>query len=158
MYVPFRNNVMIKVGKGDRTLFWQDAWCSSSPLKLTFARIYSISGLKEGTVQQYYNMEGSSTSLSMHLRIHLNDWEVGEEGEGELMQILKNVTLMVREEYRRVWAGKPCGKFSVSAFFKKLNLNGIYPCPATFLWKLKVPSKVAFFMWILFHGKSATQD
>lgn len=57
-----------------------------------------------------------------------------------------------------MWRGGMCGEFCVSSFYEALNHNGPVSCPADFLWKSKVPSKVAFFMWVLFHGKPPTQD
>lgn len=97
MHVSFLNNAVIKVGRGHIVLFWQDVRCYSS-LKLAFSRMYSMEGMKEGTVQQHYNQECSSTDWLLHLRRHLNDWEIGDVAE--LMQILENVTVDGSEEDR----------------------------------------------------------
>lgn len=74
------------------------------------------------------------------------------------MQILQNSKVNSLYNDQRVWRGDPHGEFSVSFFFKLLNRNATTQCLADFLRKSPVPSKVAFFMWVFFHGKPPTQD
>lgn len=86
----------------------------------------------------------------MLLHLKLNNWEV--DNVADLMNILDNIHINSSLEDRKVWTGDPKGTFSVSSLFNRMNGKVNYPCLASFLWKSKVPSKVDFFMWILFQG------
>lgn len=46
----------------------------------------------------------------------------------------------------------------MSSYYQVLNHSAISHCPADFIWKSKVPSKVAIFLWVLYHGKTPTLD
>lgn len=92
----------------------------------------------------------------MHLRRSLFDWEIAEAAK--LMLLLENIKLNPSIEDRRVWKGAPSREFSMSSYYQVLNHNAISHYPADFMWKSKVPSKVAFFLWVVSHGKTPTLD
>lgn len=71
------------------------------------------------------------------------DWEIADVAE--LMFLLENTKLNSFVEDRRIWKGDPSRVFSVSSYYLLLSQNIVAHFPIDFLWKSKVPSKVAFF-------------
>jgi hypothetical protein len=48
----FGQNIERRVGRGDNTRFWKDAWVGNSPLCARFPRLFSISLQKEASVEE----------------------------------------------------------------------------------------------------------
>ena len=55
---------------------------------------------------------------------------------------------------RLCWDLNGCGKFDTQSFYHKIR-NAV---PSTFPWKVKVPKRVALFMWTAIHGQILTLD
>jgi len=55
---------------------------------------------------------------------------------------------------------KPSSKkiFDVRSYYKVYNSNTLLSFPWKTLWKLKVPTKVSFFLWIVALGRILTTD
>jgi hypothetical protein len=50
------------------------------------------------------------------------------------------------------------GVYSVKYMYVVVNFGGIKPIYIQCVWKLKVPQKIHFFLWLLFHNKLLSRD
>lgn len=74
----FANFISFKANNGERVRFWKDWWCSIEPLYRIYSNLFSLARNKYGMVKEYMIRTRSFCSCYLHLRIHLNDWEVDE--------------------------------------------------------------------------------
>jgi hypothetical protein len=56
------------------------------------------------------------------------------------------------------WKPSPQKGFKVSSYYKVLSSRGDYSFPWKSIWKLKVPSRVSFFVWVASLGRILTAD
>jgi len=49
----FENNIMWKVGKESKTMFWDDKWISERPPRIIYPRLYANSLNKNGMVSKF---------------------------------------------------------------------------------------------------------
>jgi hypothetical protein len=75
----------------------------------------------------------------------------------EVIQIAQ--TLLLNEENDAlIWMWEPNGVYSVKSMYAIINFRGIIPVNIHFVWKLKVPPKIRFFLWLIVHNKILTRD
>ena len=56
------------------------------------------------------------------------------------------------------WCLNGNGKFDIQSYYNKIQGASIPSFPWKGIWKVKVPKRVAFFMWIATHGRILTLD
>ena len=56
------------------------------------------------------------------------------------------------------WCLNGNGKFDIRSYYNKIQGASIPSFPWKGIWKVKVPKRVAFFMWIATHGRILTLD
>jgi hypothetical protein len=57
-----------------------------------------------------------------------------------------------------VWKFEPNGLFSVKSMYAIINFRGITLVHVHSVWKLKLPPKIHFFLWLVVHNKNLTRD
>ena len=60
------------------------------------------------------------------------------------------------EEDKVVWVATWSGSFEVKPFYSILSDRGNHPIPWKSIWKVKAPTKVAFFIWTAAKGRILT--
>ena len=75
----------------------------------------------------------------------------------ELVNLMSEVTLF-EEEDQIIWAYSSSGKYSVQSLYAVVNFRGISPVFVSSIWKLPIPPRVQFFLWLLSKNKLLTQD
>jgi hypothetical protein len=75
----------------------------------------------------------------------------------ELVGLMSEVNLS-EEDDQIVWAYSSAGKFSVQSLYAVVNFRGITPVFVSSVWKLVIPSRVQFFLWLLSKNKLLTRD
>jgi hypothetical protein len=50
------------------------------------------------------------------------------------------------------------GLFSVKSMYVIINFRGVMPVNVHCVWKVKVPPKIHFFLWLIAHNKLLTRD
>lgn len=77
----FYKGILHKVGKGDRTSFWEDHWLGDMPLKTTFPNLCNVSRNKNNVVNQFYSSDSEGHSnWNLDLRRRLSEIEIAETG------------------------------------------------------------------------------
>ncbi|KAJ0824256.1 hypothetical protein HanRHA438_Chr17g0790531 [Helianthus annuus] len=75
------NRLVVKLGRGDKTLFWLDKWAGNQPLKDVFPGLFTVETYKFCIVLQRYSiMDGIITwswggSHQLNRACVLRDWE-----------------------------------------------------------------------------------
>ena len=75
----------------------------------------------------------------------------------ELVDVMSEVTLS-EEEDLMIWTYNSSGKYSVQSLYAAVNFRGITPVFVSSIWKLHIPPRVQFFLWLLSKNKLLTRD
>lgn len=57
-----------------------------------------------------------------------------------------------------MWAYTTSGKYEVQSLYAVINFRGITPVFVSAIWKLNIPPRVQFFLWLLSKNKLLTRD
>jgi hypothetical protein len=71
----------------------------------------------------------------------------------EIQQIAQTITLNTEKD-ALIWMWEANGVYSVKSMYVVVNFGGIKPVDIHYVWKLKVPPKIHFFLWLLFHNNT----
>ena len=85
-----------------------------------------------------------------------NDWELA--ASHSLLQFIQTRIPKGGGSDRLCWCLNGSGKFKVWSFYHKIQNVTLSTFPWKGIWKVKVPKKVAFFMWTTAHGQILTLD
>jgi hypothetical protein len=144
------------IGSGDSVSFWLDEWCEEGVLKGLFPDIFSIAQDKRAKVSNYLSWHNDDMVWSVNLVRSLQDWEV--EVFLGLMKFLYNQKVKKEEMDSMNWKHTKSGLFEVRSFYGLLKGRSDIQFPWKSVWKPKIPSKVAFFLWLAAHDKNLTID
>lgn len=148
LWDEFFLNSYFQVGNEAHLLFWKDKWLGSTTLKDAFPRLFTITTNPDSIVAQ--NWEDNSWNL--HLRRHLNDWEM--EDMIALIRSLQNSPVLTHRSDRLKWGSNKDGSYSVKEGYLLLSSNTdlIDQWPWKLIWKTKLPPKVSCFCWVTLKG------
>lgn len=62
------------------------------------------------------------------------------------------------EEDSIIWTYNSSGKYTVQSLYAVVNFRGIVLIFVSLVWKLKIPPRVQFFLWLLSKNKLLTRD
>ena len=85
-----------------------------------------------------------------------NDWELA--ASYSLLQFIQTRIPKGGGSDRLCWCLNGSGKFNIRSFYHKIQNVTLSTFPWKGIWKVKVPKKVAFFMWTIAHGQILTLD
>ncbi|GJY70827.1 RNA-directed DNA polymerase, eukaryota, reverse transcriptase zinc-binding domain protein [Tanacetum coccineum] len=86
-----------KIGNGARTSFWNDPWCSSSPLKVRFPRIFMLETDKGSMVSNRLNIHNWSSILKRAPR--------GGIESSQLVDLLSAISAIILSDQPDSWVG-----------------------------------------------------
>jgi hypothetical protein len=152
----FAEYVSFSIGSGTSVSFWLDQWCEEGVLKGLFPAIYNIAQDKRAKVSNYLSWHNDDMVWSVNLVRSLQDWEVEEFMV--FMEFLYNQKVKKEEMDSMRWNHTKSGLFEVRSFYGLLSGRSNTQFPWKNVWKPKIPSKVAFFMWLAAHDKNLTID
>ncbi|CAI0452355.1 unnamed protein product [Linum tenue] len=151
----------IDPGNGTMISFWHDVWNQGMVLSSAFPRVAAAVVDSEARLSDVASLNGELVSWSFNLKYNLRG---GAERERvELLNFLNNIPMNnnALSPCRIVWNPDPNSKFSVSSLYRMLvqeTLPGVIDFPSKQIWKKLIPSKVCFFMWLVYHNKLITVD
>jgi len=70
LWLAFRDNVRIKVGRGNKALFWKEDWTGQGSLENLFPGLFSICLNPDSKIQEVWSPQG----WNLLFRRFLNDW------------------------------------------------------------------------------------
>jgi hypothetical protein len=140
-----------KVGRGDTIRFWEDIWLDSSSLAIQYWEIYSIINEQNGTIAELWDGCNLRCTFRRTVDIRLfNLWE-------EVLSIASSLVLS-SEDDEPVWQFHSSGVYSSQSLYRVINFRGVIPVYIPAVWKLRVPPRIHFFLWLLSNNKLLTRD
>ncbi|WJZ87793.1 hypothetical protein VitviT2T_007145 [Vitis vinifera] len=145
----------LKVGKGNRVLFWMDKWCGNEALSQTFPQLFTLAGHKNAKVCEVWDASLGQGGWNLSLARDLNDWEIDQIGE--MLNLLKDFRISQEEDSVR-WKREGNGVFGAKGAYRSLSGYSVGAFPNRRIWMDRVPTKVSFFAWEAAWGKILTLD
>ena len=75
----------------------------------------------------------------------------------ELVGLVDNIVLY-DEDDTIIWSYNSSGKYTIQSLYVVLSFRGITPIFVSSVWKLNIPPRVQFFLWLLSQNKLLTRD
>ena len=139
------------MGKGDKVRFWEDQWLGNTSLAILYWPLYVINEQQGKSVREVW--DGENLMLTFRRTVS----EQGMNLWWELVNLMSEVTLS-EEEDQIIWAYSSSGKYSVQSLYIVVNFGAISPVFFSSIWKLPIPPRVQFFLWLLFKNKLLTRN
>ncbi|GAU41975.1 hypothetical protein TSUD_306810 [Trifolium subterraneum] len=153
----FVDNVVKRLGDGEKTLFWKDKWVDGISLKSQFGRLFDLSLDREVTVADMCRRGWEVGGNGWRWRRRLFAWE--EQLWGDCYTIVANVVLQVASPDVWEWIPDYSTGYSVGGAYHLLtrmyaretsSLNDI-------VWNKLVPSTVSTFAWRFVNDRLPTK-
>ncbi|RVX11858.1 putative ribonuclease H protein [Vitis vinifera] len=102
------DNMVFKVGKGNKVRFWIDPWCGNNVLSEAFPDLFSMAVQRNATVEDYWDQNLSQGGWSLRLLRDFNDWELGADG---LFKVKEAYRVLINADeaafpHSNVWVAK----------------------------------------------------
>lgn len=75
----------------------------------------------------------------------------------DLYSMIEGVSL-TDEDDQIIWSFTSHGKYSVQSLYAVINSRGVFPVYIHAIWKIVIPPRVQFFLWLLSQNKLLTRD
>ncbi|GJU64428.1 RNA-directed DNA polymerase, eukaryota, partial [Tanacetum coccineum] len=131
----------VKLGNGDKTVFWEDIWIDGKTLKNRFPRIYSLESCKLITV----GAKLAQSSLEYSFRRNPRGG-VEQDQFNELSALVHDVSLIPMSD-RWKWDLESSGDFSVASVRKIIDDKSLSDVDSKTRWIKYVPIKVNVHAW-----------
>ncbi|KAJ0442599.1 putative reverse transcriptase zinc-binding domain-containing protein [Helianthus annuus] len=134
------------VGKGDKTLFWLDAWATNQPLKEEFPLLFGLAKNKRNKIQDNYKRSQEGILWDWSWCKLPNNSEEKSEYEG-LKELLLQQSVGRNEDAWR-WKNNMEKGYSVKEIRKELaGIIDVNAEPNGFEWSKIATAKVNLFTW-----------
>jgi hypothetical protein len=140
-----------KVGNGRSIKFWEDHWFGSCSLAIQYWELYFLVNEQNRSIADLW--DGSSLKVTFRRCFDHNlmlQWF-------EIQQIAQTISFDGTKD-SLIWNWEANGIYSVKSMYAVINFGGIKPVNIHCVWKIKIPPKIHFFLWLLFHNKLLTRD
>lgn len=144
----YRSITSVSLGDGASTSFWYDHWMLNSTLSETFPALFSHCVHKDSSVRPVM-----TSSLRSSLQPRLT--RAAEDELLILTDCLAQIALQDRSDVHFLMTNKR-SPFSSSAAYSILQ-GPILSADVSQVWNVKLPTKIKFFAWLLFHGRLNTR-
>ena len=155
----FAKHLVFDVDMGSRVRFWHNCWCGDLPLNEVFLVLFSCATNRNGTIDNCMVQMGARRTRVWDVSFtqNFNDWEI--MFVAEFFQVINSH--IPSREGMAVWRWKrtSTGIFDPHSFYRALSMTSqVEPFPWRGVWGVKVPRRVAFFVWTVVWGKILTMD
>ena len=152
----FSHYIGFKVGDVSRIKFWSNSWCGDHLLRDRFPILFRLARNQEATVANYLQFHGTIPIWDVEFLRPAQDWEL--DVVDSFMGFLYSVPTRPGKMDSIFWNLSSHASFEVSSFYSALSQLATSHFPWRLVWKAKVPSRVAFFIWTASLGKILTTD
>ena len=123
-----------------------------------FILSYMCSTNKEACISEVLSLLVGDNDRVWSLRFYreFNDWELA--ASYSLLHLIQTWTPRGGECDSLSWGLTGSGKFDTRSYYHKIHNAAPSTFPWKGIWKVKVPKKIAFFMWTAVHGQILTSD
>ncbi|XP_028104622.1 uncharacterized protein LOC114303669, partial [Camellia sinensis] len=152
----FKQNIVLDIGDGSRTMFWTDTWIGNICLKDEFPRLFFVSLDKSESVAGVRNKGISFQEWKLNFRRALFQWEMKELGRLNLLLLNAPVLRFGRMDSIR-WKANKFGFYTVdSAYSWNVLPSKVISTVTGFILKNVAPLRVQFFGWLSWKGRIKT--
>uniref|UniRef100_A0A7N2LVS0 Reverse transcriptase zinc-binding domain-containing protein n=1 Tax=Quercus lobata TaxID=97700 RepID=A0A7N2LVS0_QUELO len=152
----FSCHILYDIGDGSRVKFWQDRWCGGTSLAVRYPDLFKFCRNKDASVAEL--MLSANGVLFWDVRfirsVHARDLAA----MSDFMATIYGSHIRGRGEDKMCWIPNKVKGFLVSDYYRILAGTASFGFPWKRIWKLKIPSRVAFFVWTAALGKCLTID
>jgi hypothetical protein len=148
--------VRFEAGNGSRIRFWYDVWCGEVALQERYPDLFRLARNKEALVTHYMQVRNDSTHWCLDFIRPIQDWEM--ESLSSFLDLLYTIKVKLNSDDTMCWQPALQQGFKVSSYYRVLSSRDDISFPWKSIWKPKVPSRVAFFVWVASLGKILTAD
>jgi hypothetical protein len=139
------------VGNGRKIEFLEDQWFGTSNLALQYWDVYILANEQNISIAEAW--DGRQLKINFR-RCFDHDLMIKWL---EIVQIAQTLNLN-NEQDTLIWKFEANGMFSVKSMYVVVNFRGVAPVDIHSVWKIKVPPKIHFFLWLIAHNKLLTRD
>ena len=140
-----------QIGNGKLVKFWEDNWLGNSSLAIQYWELYEIVNEKAGTVFDLWDKENLKCTFRRTVGQKLmNDWL-------EVKQLASAINF-TSEEDSLIWMFSSKGVYSSQTLYKIINFRGVTQIHVSAVWKLVIPPRVQFLLWLLSKNRNLTRD
>jgi len=75
----------------------------------------------------------------------------------ELLAMMDDFSFSEEEDHI-LWSHTSSGKYEVQSLYAMISFRGVVPMYVSSIWKLSVPPRVNFFLWLVSNNKVLTRD
>ena len=154
----FQRYIGFEVGKGNKVRFWHDNWCGDGLLKDKFPILFECSREREASIDSVYSRVNGVETREWHLQFvrNFNDWEMNMVAAFFNHIHIKSPVHDSEDVLK--WSLKKNGTFDTSSFYLAIrgSMNSGFPWKS--IWGVKVPRRIAFFVWTAAWGNILTCD
>ncbi|KAL5141003.1 Cullin-1 [Glycine soja] len=148
-----------KIGCGLRVKFWEDRWREEGLSSMEkYQRLYCISQ------QQHHNIQQMGVEVGELSEWNFEWWRMMLEGEMKLVvsfiEDIEEFRVQPNQQDKWIWKRDVSGLYSVGSEYHLLSevvSDEKEDRAFTLIWKMKIPSKVAHFVWRLVRDKLPTR-
>ena len=148
--------VMYEIGDGSKVQFWLDCWCGTSSLTDRYSELFRICCSKEASVADLMRYTNGVLHWEIQFCREVHNCEL--EAFRSFINTIYSTPVRGIGEDKRCWLPCKSKGFTVSAYYHLLVGHSEQFFPWKSIWKQKIPSKVAFFVWTAALGKCLTID
>ncbi|XP_026410423.1 uncharacterized protein LOC113305622 [Papaver somniferum] len=151
--------VKFKVNNGISVRFWDDNWIYDSPIKTCYPNLFALSRAKHISVSEMCVTDGPSYVWNLHTPTRLND--VARFEYNLLITDLASFKFTNDTTDELQWTLTKGKVFTVKSAYEKISMeDGLIQQSSifTFIWNLKCPPKIGFFLLLIDHNNLPTRD
>lgn len=139
----------MRIGNGEKTDFWRDAWCGQVTFRDKFKDLFEICNDQNLTVA-----EAAAKQWNLSYKRWMN--EDLQNQLRKMRDVLMTVVLSPEQD-KPVWQWGKNGNFTVKTMYEHLcrTQDGL---PHKIIWKAKIPLKIKIFMWLVKQNAILTKD
>jgi hypothetical protein len=143
----FQKLLELRWGDVFKVSFWHDLWGENHPLKISCPDLFSIAHCKDVWVADLMQFRNGSIHWNIIFIRPVQDWEV--ELVFFYFEMLYSFRVRQRDLDRICWISSQRHTFEVKSFCHVLTIFTGSPFLWKSIWKVKVPSRMVFFVWMV---------
>uniref|UniRef100_A0A2N9JAL9 Reverse transcriptase domain-containing protein n=1 Tax=Fagus sylvatica TaxID=28930 RepID=A0A2N9JAL9_FAGSY len=155
-WTTFSHFLNFEIGDGATVRFWTDRWCGTTSLKEAYPDLFRITRNKEAWVKEHLQYHNEVVSWVLNFIRPIQDWE--EESLSSFLDLLYSSSVKGYGLDKMCWCGAQEKGFQVKSFYKAMLPQTAAVGPWRNIWKPKVPTRVAFFVWTAALDRILTTD
>ena len=148
--------ILYDIGDGSKVKFWQDHWCGETPLVVSYLDLFRFCRNKEASMVELMKSPNGVLfwDVSSFKGVHVRE----SEALSRFMETIYGSSIRGFGENKMCWIPSKDKGFLVKDYYRIFVGPTIFSFPWRSIWKQKIPSRIAFFVWSATLGKCLMID